>query len=205
MGIPRLERINIGPVKKKKIIRSMSRGPPNIDGMVSRKVDNLSYRTSTDVLRRKFERYGEIGDAYIPRDRSTGESRGFGFVRFKDKRDASDAIKGMDGYEMDGRELRVDYARHERPAARPRDSRRSRSRDRRRSRSRSGGRSRRSRSRSGGRSRRSRSRSGRRSRDRRSRSKSDRSGSRDRKSKSGSPNRDRSGSRDKSRSRSGSR
>ena len=29
-------------------------------------------RTSTDVLRRKFERYGEIGDAYIPRDRSTG-------------------------------------------------------------------------------------------------------------------------------------
>merc|ERR1711914_9501 len=197
MGIPRLERINIGPVKKKKIIRSMSRGPPNIDGMVSRKVDNLSYRTSTDVLRRKFERYGEIGDAYIPRDRSTGESRGFGFVRFKDKRDASDAIKGMDGYEMDGRELRVDYARHERPAARPRDTRRrsrSRSRDRRRSRSRSGGRSRRS-----------RSRSGRRSRDRRSRSKSDRSGSRDRKSKSGSPNRDRSGSRDKSRSRSGSR
>merc|ERR1711914_20491 len=194
MGIPRLERINIGPVKKKKIIRSMSRGPPNIDGMVSLKVDNLSYRTSTDVLRRKFERYGEIGDAYIPRDRSTGESRGFGFVRFKDKRDASDAIKGMDGYEMDGRELRVDYARHERPAARPRDTRRSRSRDRRRSRSRSGGRSRRS-----------RSRSGRRSRDRRSRSKSDRSGSRDRKSKSGSPNRDRSGSRDKSRSRSGSR
>ena len=73
----------------------MSRGPPNIDGMVSLKVDNLSYRngwqflytvrgylvgqvnsfqkrTSTDVLRRKFERYGEIGDAYIPRDRSTG-------------------------------------------------------------------------------------------------------------------------------------
>ena len=24
---------------------------------------------------------------------------------------------GMDGYEMDGRELRVDYARHERPAS----------------------------------------------------------------------------------------
>jgi RNA recognition motif-containing protein len=40
--------------------------------------------------------------------------RGFGFVRFHDKRDASDAIKGMDGYEMDGRELREDYARHER-------------------------------------------------------------------------------------------
>merc|ERR1712180_580344 len=180
----------------------MSRGPPNIEGMTSLKVDNLSYRTSTETLRRKFERYGDIGDAYIPRDRSTGESRGFGFVRFRDKRDASDAIKGMDGYEMDGRELRVDYARHERPEARPRARRsRSRSRDRRRSRSRD---RRRSRSRSGGRSRRSRSRSGRRSRDRRSRSKSDdRSRSRDRKSKSGSAKRDRSGSR--GRDRSGSR
>merc|ERR1711953_1435556 len=99
-----------------------------------------------DTLRRKFERYGDLGDAYIPRDRSTGgprDSRGFGFVRFKDKRDASDAIRGMDGYDLDGRELRVDYARHERPTqfggrdggrggGRGRD-RRSRSRDRRRS------------------------------------------------------------------------
>ena len=32
----------------------------------------IQKRTSTDTLRRKFERYGEIGDAYIPRDRNTG-------------------------------------------------------------------------------------------------------------------------------------
>merc|ERR1712106_241468 len=62
-----------------------ARGPPNIDGMVSLKVDNLSYRTSTETLRRKFERYGEIGDCYVPRDRNTGDSRGFGSVRFFDK------------------------------------------------------------------------------------------------------------------------
>merc|ERR1711892_1151955 len=86
-----------------------ARGPPNIDGMVSLKVDNLSCRTTTETLRRKFERYGEIGDAYVPRDRNTGDSRGFGFVRFFDKRDAADAVKGLDG-----RDLRVDYARHER-------------------------------------------------------------------------------------------
>merc|ERR1712106_517446 len=76
-----------------------ARGPPNIDGMVSLKVDNLSYRTSTETLRRKFERYGEIGDCYVPRDRNTGDSRGFGFVRFFDKRDAADAVKGLDGYD----------------------------------------------------------------------------------------------------------
>merc|ERR1711962_733209 len=180
----------------------MSRGPPNIEGMTSLKVDNLSYRTSTETLRRKFERYGDVGDAYIPRDRHTGDSRGFGFVRFHDKRDASDAIKGMDGYEMDGRELRVDYARHERPTSfgggrdsgcgggRDRDRRdRSRSRERRRSRSYDRRRSR-SRSRSNRRSR---------SRDRRSRSDRDRSNSRGRDDKSASKSRSRSRSRSDSR------
>merc|ERR1712106_1264538 len=124
-----------------------ARGPPNIDGMVSLKVDNLSYRTSTETLRRKFERYGEIGDCYVPRDRNTGDSRGFGFVRFFDKRDAADAVKAMDGYDLDGRDLRVDYARHERPntMSRGRDDRgggRGGGRGRSRSRSRSRGRGR---------------------------------------------------------------
>merc|ERR1712168_390882 len=183
----------------------MSRGPPDIAGMVSLKVDNLSYRTSTETLRRKFERYGEIGDAYVPRDRNTGDSRGFGFVRFFDKRDAADAVKGMDGYELDGRDLRVDYARHERPNTM------SRGRDRggRGGRSRSRSRGRRSRSRSGGRrSRRSRTRSRSRSPRRRSRSRPprrSRSRSNDR-SRSRSPadkkSRSRSRSRSKSRSRS---
>lgn len=45
------------------------------------KVDNLTYRTTPDDLRRVFERCGEVGDIYIPRDRYTRESRGFAFVR----------------------------------------------------------------------------------------------------------------------------
>lgn len=44
-------------------------------------VDNLTYRTTPDDLRRVFERCGEVGDIYIPRDRHTRESRGFAFVR----------------------------------------------------------------------------------------------------------------------------
>jgi splicing factor, arginine/serine-rich 2 len=66
----------------------------------------LTYRTGTDELRRLFERCGDVGDIYIPRDRHTKESRGFAFVRYYDKRDAEDALKEMDGRTLDGRELR---------------------------------------------------------------------------------------------------
>ncbi|KAF6198744.1 hypothetical protein GE061_006766 [Apolygus lucorum] len=80
---------------------SYGRAPPRIDGMVSLKVDNLTYRTTPEDLRRVFERCGEVGDIYIPRDRFTRESRGFAFVRFYDKRDAEDALDAMDGVVVD--------------------------------------------------------------------------------------------------------
>jgi len=122
---------------------SATRPPPRIDGMVSLKVDNLTYRTTPEDLRRVFERCGEVGDIYIPRDRHTRESRGFAFVRFYDKRDAEDALQEMDGRILDGRELRVQMARYGRPTSPQRSRgggrygdrdrrRRSRSRDRRR-------------------------------------------------------------------------
>ncbi|EDW04215.1 serine/arginine-rich splicing factor 2 [Drosophila grimshawi] len=94
-----------------------ARPPPRIDGMVSLKVDNLTYRTTPEDLRRVFERCGEVGDIYIPRDRYTRESRGFAFVRFYDKRDAEDALEAMDGRMLDGRELRVQMARYGRPSS----------------------------------------------------------------------------------------
>ena len=95
------------------------RPPPNIEGMVSLKVDNLTYRTTPEDLKRAFEKYGDVGDVYIPRDRFSRESRGFAFVRFYDKRDAEDAMDAMDGAIMDGRELRVQSAKYGRPSEPP--------------------------------------------------------------------------------------
>ncbi|XP_054762535.1 serine/arginine-rich splicing factor 2-like isoform X2 [Lytechinus pictus] len=92
-----------------------SRMPPDIEGMTSLKVDNLTYRTSPEELRRCFERYGDVGDIYIPRDKFSRESRGFAFVRYLDKRDAEDAMDSMDGNLFDGRKLRVQMARYGRP------------------------------------------------------------------------------------------
>ena len=89
--------------------------PPDTERMVSLKVDNLTYKTTTEDLKRVFERYGEVGDVYIPRDPYTQESRGFAFVRFYDQRDADDAIDSLDGQMLDGRPLRVLLAKHARP------------------------------------------------------------------------------------------
>jgi len=128
-------------------------GPPprDVDRMVSLKVDNISYRLTSEELQRYFEKYGRVGDVYIPRDPRTRESRGFAFVRFYSKHDAEDAMDRMDGKLLDGREIRVSMARYPRPVGgggderngrdgrgrrgRSRSRSRSRSRERRRSRS----------------------------------------------------------------------
>ena len=50
----------------------MSRGgrpPSGVDNMHSLKVDNLTYRTSPETLKRAFQKFGDVGDVYIPRDR----------------------------------------------------------------------------------------------------------------------------------------
>ncbi|XP_008062491.1 serine/arginine-rich splicing factor 2-like [Carlito syrichta] len=108
---------------------SFSRPLPNVEGMTSLKVDNLTYRTSTNTLRRVFQKYGSIGDVYIPRDRVTKEVRGFAFIRFHHKHHAEDAREALDGMMLYGRELRVQMAHYDRP----RDPSRSRFESRRRS------------------------------------------------------------------------
>merc|ERR1712142_1367904 len=54
-----------------------------------------------------FEKYGDVGDVYIPLERGSGRSRGFAFVRYYDKRDAEDAMDALNGRTYDGRDLRI--------------------------------------------------------------------------------------------------
>ncbi|KAI0988601.1 hypothetical protein GJ496_003211 [Pomphorhynchus laevis] len=91
---------------------SPRRSPADTDRMVSLKVDNLTYRTRKEDLKRSFERYGDIGDVYIPRDPYSKDSLGYAFVRFYDRRDAIDALDAMDGSLVDGRPIRVQLARY---------------------------------------------------------------------------------------------
>ena len=68
---------------------SRSRWTAYLTGMHQKEVGDtimmLKHRTTTDDLEGLFDKYGRIGDVYIPKDYRTKESRGFGFVRYFNK------------------------------------------------------------------------------------------------------------------------
>jgi cold-inducible RNA-binding protein len=68
--------------------------------------------TSTDLqLQQWVESFGFIVDsAIVIRDRSTGQSRGFGFVTLKTDHPVNTAIAGLNGQRMLGRILTVNQA-----------------------------------------------------------------------------------------------
>ncbi len=74
-------------------------------------VGNLSWGIDTDKLKQAFEEFGTVTDAIVVTDRQTGRSRGFGFVEFDNSDDAQKAIDAMNGKELDGRELVVNFAK----------------------------------------------------------------------------------------------
>uniref|UniRef100_A0A7N0UKC5 RRM domain-containing protein n=1 Tax=Kalanchoe fedtschenkoi TaxID=63787 RepID=A0A7N0UKC5_KALFE len=69
-------------------------------------------RTTADDLFPLFERYGRVVDVLIPRDRRTGDSRGFAFVRYKYADEAQKAVERLDGRTVDGREIMVQFAKY---------------------------------------------------------------------------------------------
>jgi RNA recognition motif-containing protein len=73
-------------------------------------VGGLAWGISTDKLRETFEAVGRVADAVVMVDRDTGDSRGFGFVTMADRRDATEAIRRLDGADLDGRTLVVRQA-----------------------------------------------------------------------------------------------
>jgi len=73
-------------------------------------VGGLAWHTDDVTLRTKFEEFGQVEEAVVVKDRDTGRSRGFGFVRFAQESEADTAIQAMNNVEFDGRTIRVDKA-----------------------------------------------------------------------------------------------
>jgi RNA recognition motif-containing protein len=77
-------------------------------------VGNLSFSSTNETVREAFARIGEVTDVHIVTDRTSGQSRGFGFVTMGTPAEAQKAIEAMNGATLDGRPLRVNEA-EERP------------------------------------------------------------------------------------------
>ena len=74
-------------------------------------VGNLNYGLQEDELRQVFSEFGEVESVKIIKDRSTGRTKGFGFVEMTDENDANNAIEELNGAEVMGRSIRVSKAR----------------------------------------------------------------------------------------------
>ncbi|ERN11388.1 serine/arginine-rich splicing factor SC35 [Amborella trichopoda] len=87
-------------------------GPPDIKDTFSLLVLNITFRTTADDLFPLFDKYGKVVDVFIPRDKRTGDSRGFAFVRYKYADEAQRAVEKLDGRNVDGREIMVQFAKY---------------------------------------------------------------------------------------------
>ena len=77
-------------------------------------VGNMPFSMNEGQLRDLFSEYGEVESASVIMDRETGRPRGFAFVEMDDDASAQNAIKSLDGSELDGRNLRVNEAEDKR-------------------------------------------------------------------------------------------
>ena len=75
-------------------------------------VGNLSPQTTDDDLRKAFESFGEVSSVAIITDKFSGQPRGFAFVEMPKIKEASAAIKTLNGKIVANKIIRVKKAKH---------------------------------------------------------------------------------------------
>jgi RNA recognition motif-containing protein len=73
-------------------------------------IGNLSYEATDQDLQQVFSQAGTCESAAVIMDRSTGQSRGFGFVEMSSDAEAQAAIQQLNGQDLKGRALKVNEA-----------------------------------------------------------------------------------------------
>jgi RNA recognition motif-containing protein len=74
-------------------------------------IGNMSFDTTEAQLRQAFEGFGAVSTVNIITDKFSGEPRGFAFVEMSAQNEATAAISGMNGQELNGRALNVNEAK----------------------------------------------------------------------------------------------
>ena len=113
---PDLSDSNVAPValpevKLEDVVISVVGRPRNADlGPTKLFVGGIGPATTSADLRAFFARFGELVEATVILNRSTGRSRGFGFVSFRSSTEANQAIADTNGADLDGYPIKVNRA-----------------------------------------------------------------------------------------------
>ncbi|KAI9314768.1 hypothetical protein BX666DRAFT_1963384 [Dichotomocladium elegans] len=73
-------------------------------------VGDLAREINDDMLAKAFSGFNTMSEAHVMWDANSGNSRGFGFVAFRDKTDAEQAIATMNGEWLGSRQIRCNWA-----------------------------------------------------------------------------------------------
>ncbi|MBM4234934.1 MAG: RNA-binding protein [Firmicutes bacterium] len=73
-------------------------------------VGNIPWSTKEEDLLQFFSQFGEIEECRIITERSTGRSRGYGFVEVNDEQ-AAEIVEKANGEELEGRKIVVNEAK----------------------------------------------------------------------------------------------
>ena len=74
-------------------------------------VGNIPFKASEEELEGLFREHGEVTSVKVIRDSFSGRSKGFAFVEMGNEDGASKAIDALNGYELNGRAIKVNIAR----------------------------------------------------------------------------------------------
>lgn len=78
--------------------------------MASIFVGKLDFGVTEVELRNLFEQYGKVTKASIALDKETKKPRGFAFIEMPNADEAANAIKNLDGWKVNGRQMAVKEA-----------------------------------------------------------------------------------------------
>ncbi|XP_057805419.1 29 kDa ribonucleoprotein A, chloroplastic-like isoform X2 [Salvia miltiorrhiza] len=86
------------------------RGGSSIDNTNRLYVGNLAWGVDNLTLETLFSEQGKVKEATVVYDRDSGRSRGFGFVTYGSAQEVDNAIRSLDGMDLNGRSIRVSRA-----------------------------------------------------------------------------------------------
>jgi RNA recognition motif-containing protein len=81
------------------------------EGIMKIHVGNLAYNVTEDDLRALFSDFGEVSALNIVKERSSGQSKGFGFVEMLNNSEADKAMKALSGTRLKDQLIKLSQAK----------------------------------------------------------------------------------------------